>query len=409
MVNFLNHLYLKPQINTQFFSKISFSTKPNMKILAWNILGLGNKFSRDHLKNCIFNYNPDIIFLSETKSTIEKASFILRQMKYPNVWCNEDRIRVGGLALLWKDGMNLEFIHSSKFMVNVIITNPEANKEWFLTCIYSSTYDNDRQVQWSFIQEMGRNMSMPWVIMGDFNSTLYSYERQSYSINPTQSHPIVVNTITSLGLMDIPFIGCPFTWSSHRDQLNQVRTRLDRVVCLPNWMYLHPNATLKNLISSGSDHASIFLITNPQSEKLSKPYRFYEHWLANKTCKEEIKRRWSSNAQGTEAFKFTSKVRSVKKGLKEWKIKEYGDTYRKIKEAQDQIQQCLNQQIIDNQEHQRLQQQLKNLYEIKNRIAYQQSRESTIKFQDRNSKSFHAQANYRRRCNQIEACSMEKH
>ncbi|XP_026410921.1 uncharacterized protein LOC113306165 [Papaver somniferum] len=249
----------------------------------------------------------------------------------------------------------------------------------------------------------GKKYEMPWVIMGDFNSTLYIYERQRYSINPTQSHPILVNTITSLGLMDIPFSGCPFTWSNHRDQLNQVRTRLDRAVFLPNWMNLHPNTTLKNLIPFGSDHAPILLITNPQSENLSKPYRFYEHWLTNKTCKEKIKRSWSSNAQGTEAFKCTSKVRSVKKGLKEWKIKEYGDTDRKMKEAQEQIQQCLNQQIIDNQEHQRLQQQLKNLYEIKNRIAYQQSRESPIKFQDRNSKSFHAQANYRRRCNQIDA------
>ncbi|XP_026384035.1 uncharacterized protein LOC113279564 [Papaver somniferum] len=248
---------------------------------------------------------------------------------------------------------------------------------------------------------MGENMNLPWVIIGDFNSTLYSHERQSYSIHPTQSHPIITNTISELGLIDIPFTGSPFTWSNHRDQLNQVRTRLDRALCLPSWMTIFPNEILNNLIPCGSDHAPILLNTNPQNESLSKPFRFYEHWLTNSTCKEEIKKNWVCSKKGTEAFKVTNKLRRVKNGLKIWRIKEYGDTDTKIKEVQEQLQVIINQPQINMEDHQRCQQQVKSLYEVKNRIAYQQSRESTIRYQERNSKIFHAQANYRRRTNQI--------
>lgn len=161
-------------------------------------------------------------------------------------------------------------------------------------------------------------------------------------------------------------------------------------------MTIFPNAILNSLIPCGSDHAPILLNTNPQNENLNKPFRFHEHWLSNRTCKEEIKKSWKCNKRGSEAFKFTNRLKEAKRGLKVWRFKEYGDTDKKTKDTQTQLQQINSQPQVNISEHNRCQQQLRNLYEIKNRTAYQQSRERVIKYQDKNSKIFHAQANYRK-------------
>lgn len=140
-----------------------------MKFFAWNCQGLGPKPTRDHLSTCIFNYKPDILFLSETKSSDQKVQSLLSSLNYPNLWSFNNRGRAGWIALLWKDGFQLELMHYTSSMVNVIIHSGPANSEWVLTCLYSSTYTDERQQQWKLIKDMGDHMDLPWVIIGDFN------------------------------------------------------------------------------------------------------------------------------------------------------------------------------------------------------------------------------------------------
>lgn len=94
------HFY-SSSLKTRCFHKmfIFFLCVINMRILAWNVQGLGSKHTRQHLRECIHQYNPDIIFLSETKQQNKNAYFLLHSMSYPNVWCHNDKIKNGGLAV----------------------------------------------------------------------------------------------------------------------------------------------------------------------------------------------------------------------------------------------------------------------------------------------------------------------
>lgn len=49
-----------------------FENFSSMKILAWNMEGFGNKYTRQHVRELIKANDPDIIFLSETKSMNSK-------------------------------------------------------------------------------------------------------------------------------------------------------------------------------------------------------------------------------------------------------------------------------------------------------------------------------------------------
>lgn len=228
-----------------------------MKILAWDCQGIGPKLTRDHLDSCIFNYNPDVIFLSETKSSDSKVQSLLYSLNYPHLWSYNIRGSAGGIALLWKDGFQLELMHHTSTMVNVIVHSGPTESEWVLTCLYSSTYTAERQQQWQLIREMGDHMDFPWVIIGDFNSTLCSSDRQSYVIHTAPSHSVITSTVDLLGLVDVPFTGNPYTWSNRQHSATFIRTRLDRALGDISWHQLFPNAVVHNLLPIGSDHAPI--------------------------------------------------------------------------------------------------------------------------------------------------------
>lgn len=90
-----------------------------------------NKHTRQHLRDCIFNYNPDIIFISETKNKAVKTQKFLVPLGYPNVICIDIIGKSGGLAFMWKDGIGIKFIHQSSNMVHVIINYGVQQLQWF--------------------------------------------------------------------------------------------------------------------------------------------------------------------------------------------------------------------------------------------------------------------------------------
>ncbi|XP_026410952.1 uncharacterized protein LOC113306204 [Papaver somniferum] len=288
----------------------------------------------------------------QTKSSDSKVQSLLYSLNYPHLCSYNIRGGAGGIALLWKDGFHLELMHHTSTMVNVIVHSGPTDSEWVLTCLYSSTYMAERQQQWQLIREMGDHMDLPWVIIGDFNSTLCISDRQSYAIHTAPSHPVITYTVDLLGLTDIPFTGNPYTWSNRKYSATFIRTRLYRALGDILWHHLFHNAVIHNLLPIGSDHAPILLSTDPTLSSMSIPFRVYESWFQHHTCKPLVQSQWKSTINGSAASNFTHKLSHTSTAPKKWRR--------------------------------------------------ENAREHILPFQDKNVKYFHARANFHRRRNQID-------
>lgn len=293
-------------------------------------------------------------------------------------------------------------------MVNFIIHSGPKNQQWVLTCMYGSCYEAERINQWQIIADMGQHMDLPWVIIGDLNVTLSSYERQSFTTHTTPTPRIVQEIVSRYGLQDIPCSGHPFTWSNRRQQFQFVQTRLDRALASVEWFSLFPDVILRNLIPMGSDHAPILLTTSPQLSKCYKRFRLYETWTKPGTFKDLITKTWRYTPDGSPAAKFTKKLNKARQDIRIWKRITFDNVDERIHHIQQQIHEAQQSTIISQEDVFKLQSDLQHWYQFKADIAFQQSRERILQNQDKNTKCFHTKANFRRRRNQIDSIRDDK-
>ena len=127
-------------------------------------------------------------------------------------------------------------------------------------------------------------VSLPWVLLGDFNEMISEDEKMGGL--PLNRNRIFAfrNCMDKCGLMDLGFQGPRFTWTNKSPvwQCN-IKERLDRGLGNAKWKILFPAAEVHHLPRVKSNHCPILLITDPLEQKSPKPFQFEQMWLTDPT------------------------------------------------------------------------------------------------------------------------------
>ena len=78
-----------------------------MKLLAWNCRGLGRHRAIQELVNIVQAQSPMIVFFSKTWSDKERMVWVQDKIFFDGCFTVPSDGRGGGLALLWKTGVNV--------------------------------------------------------------------------------------------------------------------------------------------------------------------------------------------------------------------------------------------------------------------------------------------------------------
>jgi hypothetical protein len=80
--------------------------------------------------------------------------------------------------------------------------------------------------------------------------------------------------------MDIHLEGYPFTWTKSGGTDRMIEERLDRALASSDWLAIFPNAKLRNIFSSHSDHSPILLHCSPAvTRNFKHDFKFENSWL----------------------------------------------------------------------------------------------------------------------------------
>ena len=96
-----------------------------MRTLAWNCRGAGRAPTVRGFRELIRESNPEIVFLSETKSKSPRINKIKSRLNFTNRYCVEPVGQARGLALFWRLGVELKVMYSNKNMITALVySNP---------------------------------------------------------------------------------------------------------------------------------------------------------------------------------------------------------------------------------------------------------------------------------------------
>ena len=114
-----------------------------MKILSWNCRGSYNAATVKAFKAHVKGNSPDIIFLSETKASVERMKVVLKAIKFANMCVVEAKGIAGGICVMWKSGFS---IHQMEYNKNLIALKvDDALCDWLLVCFYDPPYPAKKQ------------------------------------------------------------------------------------------------------------------------------------------------------------------------------------------------------------------------------------------------------------------------
>ena len=106
-----------------------------MRLLIWNCQGLGNPWTIRSLRNLVRDQALKVCFLMETRLDSDGFEEWCGDLPYPNRLVVKQPDTGGGLALIWKEDVKMDFINYTMhhFLVRVV---EEDGFAWFLTCFY---------------------------------------------------------------------------------------------------------------------------------------------------------------------------------------------------------------------------------------------------------------------------------
>lgn len=110
-----------------------------MKILSWNVRGLGNQVKRAIVKEVICSNKIDVLMIQETKVSSVHDSLVKEVWgTSPAKWCCGDAVgSVGGILVVWS---SRSFLFKDRwvgtFVILVLLEDLTNNSVWLVSSVY---------------------------------------------------------------------------------------------------------------------------------------------------------------------------------------------------------------------------------------------------------------------------------
>ncbi|XP_026419856.1 uncharacterized protein LOC113315820 [Papaver somniferum] len=415
------HIRTALTINHYHHNSLNSFDIENMRIIAWNCQRFADKKPRDHLKDLISRYNPDVIFISEEKLGEAKMLKLVIPYNFPNHKLISSRGLAGGIILLWKDGFSFNIINCDSWIINCSVQDDPSKPTWLLTCMYGSPYPNNKEKKWRYIRDLSTSVQQPWVIIGDLNLIFQSEDRiSSNNISRTTSSSSpsytsssrdapFISLIREAGLDDMSYTGKYFTWSSNVHGTGIRRSRLDRALTNDEWDISFPDAKLIHLPQYGSDHCPIMLDSSHDDGDRKRNWKYFQCYERDDSLKPEIEAAWNHPINGSDAYKVSQKMVITRRYVSKWNREQFGNIRSNIFLLHQQMEVIQEESPNSSSTSQvlALENQIEHWHQIQNEFWGQKSRDEYYREMDRNTKHHHARANKRRSRNNIMALKDE--
>ncbi|GMI64932.1 hypothetical protein HRI_000162500 [Hibiscus trionum] len=199
-----------------------------MKLLSWNVQGLGKPRARSRLHATLRDVCPSVVFLMETKLQVGEMLRVRRRWGFQYGIEVSSRGRSGGLFFAWKIDCDVTLRSYSERHIDVIISRDAEDQCWRFTGFYGAPEEHLRNKSWALLRQLDDSPEIPWMVMGDFNEILYTREKQGGKVRMQRQVDAFQAAIDDCGLSDIGYSGRWFMWEKGKFSLTNIRERLDR-------------------------------------------------------------------------------------------------------------------------------------------------------------------------------------
>ncbi|KAG6666594.1 hypothetical protein CIPAW_01G042200 [Carya illinoinensis] len=268
---------------------------------------------------------------------MEKLKYRLR---YENCLAINSEERSGGLALLWRNDVSLDIKNYSKSHIHASIQDSSTDCEpWYFTGVYGQPEASRRHETWSLLRSIKVPSDQGWLLMGDFNEVLSINEKTGGRARTDRQMQEFHEVLDDCGLLDLGYIGNPFTWCNKRVPEQSISERLDRGLANLKWKTFYPMASVSHGSVTYSDHVPIkFQLQNDRYQSRGKKlFHFEAMWVEDKSCKPLIEKAWVSTTGERTMVGVMKQIQKCGEHLAKWNQASFGNVQKKLRKAKEHL------------------------------------------------------------------------
>lgn len=253
--------------------------------------------------------------------------------------------RSGGLALFWRNRIDVRLRSISKYYIDVDVADRNRDT-WRFTGIYEEPQSDEKEMTWAAMRTLNAAGTGPWLCAGDFNEILFSYEKQGGAARHQSLMDRFRVVLDECGMDDLGFKGDTFTWRNHSHRRERyIRERLDRAVANVAWRSLFPLVEVINGDPRHLDHRPVMIrldggATPSDGAPPRNNFKFEARWLQEDGCADLVQKAWLE-AFDTGAVNVSEGLGEVAGVLADWNRNVLGDLEKRIKKMKKELGACL--------------------------------------------------------------------
>ncbi|KAL5575727.1 hypothetical protein UlMin_017426 [Ulmus minor] len=288
-----------------------------MIVLAWNCRGMGQPSAIRELRALVRSSNPDCIMLMEAKVNSGTMVSILHNLHFLNHVYVPPVGLSGGFCVAWRDGIDMEPVTMNKHIMSFLVFSSPGSAPWLLSAVYGPNSSVEKRLFWDNIHLQTNCFLGAWLIIGDFNTIWSSSDRSSGSGMDIGSRRMRT-ALNNLGMLLIPASGVNYSWSNRRQGNRRIRSKIDRAVANEEWWRSFPNASIRMLPQTTSDHNPQILYCFGQNSFAKRPFRFEAMWTEDKRSYWVVNQAWNSMSHQFPPSRFYKRLSACRHALWHW-------------------------------------------------------------------------------------------
>ncbi|XP_048502910.1 uncharacterized protein LOC125498699 [Beta vulgaris subsp. vulgaris] len=280
--------------------------------------GINSMMKQKEVKMLLNKKSPGMVSLIETKVKAKNMGKVYQSLFSGWCFCSNSSYHNGGRVILaWNPlSFQVDIRWMSAQAIHYFIKPTGTTTGFCSTFVYAFNNAGDREQLWKDLMLQADTMTEPSIIGGDFNCVLNKGERLGALVKDGEMEAFR-RFVNNCGLDDIKSNGCYYTWNNKQQGSDRVFSKLDRALGNEKWRDLFSTAEAMFMDEGLFDHTPILIRVHEGVSNIKTPFKYFHMWSMGEDFMSKVHNSWRFHVRGYAMFKFTQKLKQVKKMLKE--------------------------------------------------------------------------------------------